>query len=270
MPEPQILISGIILGESPRWHDDRLWFADWGRNEVIAVDLNGRSEVMARVPSFPISFDWLPDGRLLCVSGRDALLMRSGPEGSLATFTDLSRVAAPPWNELVVDGRADVYVNNTGFDFPGGEFAPGSIVLINPDGSVRRVAGDVAFPNGMVVTPDNLTLILAESYSSRLTAFQIAPDGEPRRPSSVGRARRWRSRMESAWMRKVRSGTPMSRTSAVYVSARAARCSRRLRSTVAASPACSGAATTAPCSSLPPSGQTLPAPWAPARPRARS
>jgi sugar lactone lactonase YvrE len=185
MPEPQILMSGIVLGESPRWHDDRLWFADWGRNEVIAIDLNGHSEVMARVPSFPISIDWLPDGRMLCVSGRDALLMHPGPDGSLATFTDLSRIAPPPWNELVVDGRANVYVNNTGFDFPGAEFAPGSIVLITPDGSARRAAGDVAFPNGMVVTPDNRTLILAESYASRLTAFEIAPDG------SLGDRRVW-------------------------------------------------------------------------------
>jgi sugar lactone lactonase YvrE len=103
----------------------------------------------------------------------------------LATFTDLSRIAPPPWNELVVDGRANVYVNNTGFDFPGAEFAPGSIVLITPDGSARRAAGDVAFPNGMVVTPDNRTLILAESYASRLTAFEIAPDG------SLGDRRVW-------------------------------------------------------------------------------
>jgi sugar lactone lactonase YvrE len=176
-PELQILTTGIILGESPRWHGDRLWFADWGANEVVAVDLEGHTEVMLRVPSFPISFDWLPDGRLLSVSGRAGLLLRREPDGSLLTHADLRRLADPPWNELVIDGRANAYVNNTGFDFPNAEFAPGTLALVTPDGSARQVARDVAFPNGMVVTPDNRTLILAESYASRLTAFEIAADG---------------------------------------------------------------------------------------------
>ena len=69
MPELQTLMTGILFGESPRWHDDRLWFADWGTQEVVAVDLEGRSEVMLRVPSSPFSLDWLPDGRLVIISG---------------------------------------------------------------------------------------------------------------------------------------------------------------------------------------------------------
>ena len=76
-----------------------------------------------------------------------------------------------------MDGRGNAYINNTGFDFPGGEFATGIIALVTPDGSARQVADGVAFPNGMVVTPDNATLILAESYGKRLTAFDIAADG---------------------------------------------------------------------------------------------
>src|SRR3989442_11545069 len=65
----------------------------------------------------------------------------------------------------------------SGFDFPGGEFAPGIVALVTPDGSARQVADGVAFPNGMVVTPDNSTLIVAESYGNKLTAFDIAADG---------------------------------------------------------------------------------------------
>jgi sugar lactone lactonase YvrE len=177
VPEPQMLMTGIAFGESPRWHDGRLWFADWGAQELIAVDLEGRSEVVVRVPSFPFCVDWLPDGRLLIVSARDRLLLRREPDGSLATRADLSGLSDYPWNEIVVDGRGTAYVNNIGFEFPCGEFALGTVALLAPDGSVRQVADGVAFPNGMAVTPDNSTLIVAESYANKLTAFDIVEDG---------------------------------------------------------------------------------------------
>src|SRR3954464_15017568 len=181
LPQLQTLMTGIAFGESPRWHDDRLWFADWGAQEVVALDLDGTSEVAVRVrfPSFPMCIDWLPDGRLLIVSGRDGLLLRREPDGSLVTHADLSALAEKghPWNEIVVDGRGNAYVNNQGFDFPGGEFAPGTIAVLTPDGRARQVADGIAFPNGMAVTPDNSTLICAESYGKKLTAFDIAADG---------------------------------------------------------------------------------------------
>jgi sugar lactone lactonase YvrE len=177
VPELQTLMTDIMFGESPRWYGDRLWFADWGAQELIAVDLEGKSEVIVRIPSFPFCIDWLPDGRLLIVSARDRLLLRREPDGSLVTYTDLSNLSDHPWNDIVVDGRGNAYIGNIGFDFPGGEFAPGILALVTPDGSARQVADDVAFPNGLVVTPDNSTLILAESYGNRLTAFDIAADG---------------------------------------------------------------------------------------------
>src|ERR1700730_9584709 len=177
MSELHTLLTGLVFGESPRWHDDRLWFSDWGAQEVIAVDLDGRSEVITHIQSFPFCIDFLPDGRLLVVSARDRLLLRREPDGSFVTHVDLSSLSTSPWNEIVVDGRGNAYLNNIGFDFPGGEFAPGIIALVTQDGSARQVADGVAFPNGMVVTPDNSTLIVAESYANRLTAFDIAADG---------------------------------------------------------------------------------------------
>ena len=177
MPELQALMSGLAFPESPRWHGGRLWVSDWGAGEVIAVDLEGKTEVVVRHPSFPMCIDWLPDGRLLIVSSSDGLLLRREPDGSLVTHADLSALADHPWNDIVVDGRGNAYVNNTGFAFPGGEFAPGTIALATPDGSARQVADGVAFPNGMAVTPDNSTLIVAESYGNKLTAFDIADDG---------------------------------------------------------------------------------------------
>ena len=129
------------------------------------------------MPSSPFSIDWSPEGRLLIVSGPEGVLLRRESDGSLVTHADLSGLSDHPWNEIVVDGRGNAYVNNIGFEFPCGEFAPGTVALLAPDGSVRQVADGVAFPNGMAVTPDNSTLIVAESYANKLTAFDIAEDG---------------------------------------------------------------------------------------------
>ncbi len=181
MLELQTLLTDLAFGESPRWHDGRLWFADWGAQEIIAVNLEGKSEVIVKVsfPSFPMCFDWLPDGQLLIVSSRNGLLLRMESGGSLVTHADLSRLSEKghPWNEIVIDGRGNAYINNQGFDFPGGEFAPGTIALLTPDGTTRQVADSIAFPNGMAVTPDNSTLIVAESYGNKLTAFDIEASG---------------------------------------------------------------------------------------------
>jgi sugar lactone lactonase YvrE len=186
MPKPMVLMSGLSFGESTRWRDGRLWFADWGTREIIALSLDGKAEVVLRVPTAearqpggaiqgPFSIDWLPDGRLLIVAGRDRRLLRREPDGALVDHADVSDHG---WNEIVVDGRGAAYINGAGFDFTAGEaFVPGIIALVTPDGAVRRVADGIAFPNGMAITPDNKTLIIADSYGHKLTAFDIAADG---------------------------------------------------------------------------------------------
>src|SRR5256886_4149639 len=177
MSVPNVLLTGLAYGESPRWHDDRLWLSDMGAGEVVAVDLDGKSEVIATVPAMPMGTGWLPDGRMLIVSARDGRLLRREPDGSLATHADLSGLSRHPWSDMVVDGRGNAYIGNIGFDFPAGEVAPGIVALVTPEGSVRQVADGFAFANGLAVTPDNATLIVAESYANRLTAFDIAADG---------------------------------------------------------------------------------------------
>jgi sugar lactone lactonase YvrE len=173
-------LSGLAFPESPRWSDGRLWVCNWGAQEILAVGPEGGSDVVlpAPTPSLPFSVDWLDDGRMLILAGREGLLLRREPDGSLATYADLNGVCDRGWNEIVVDGRGNAYVNGPGFDMMAGEaFAPGAIALVTPDGVVRQVADGVAFPNGMAVTPDNATVIVAESYGRRLTAFAIAADG---------------------------------------------------------------------------------------------
>lgn len=180
------VLDGLAMGESPRWHDGRLWVADWGAQQIVALDTDGRAEViLPEVAPLPFSIDWQPDGRLLVICGREGLLKRQEPGGALATIADLKALSPYPWNEIVVDGRGNAYLNTIGFDFPGGDPRPGLVALVTPDGAVHQVADGVLFPNGMVVTPDERTLIVAESYGERLTAFDIDADG------GLSRRRTW-------------------------------------------------------------------------------
>jgi sugar lactone lactonase YvrE len=172
-----VLMDGIVFGESPRWRDGKLWFADWGAGRVYSVAADGTPTVEAEVNSFPMCIDFLPDGRLLIVSSADRQVLRREPDGSLVPHADLAPVSTKPWNDIVVDRLGNAYVNSIGFDFPGGEFAPGIVVLVTPDGTVTRVADGLAFPNGMAITADGSTLIVAESYAEQLTAYDIDDDG---------------------------------------------------------------------------------------------
>jgi sugar lactone lactonase YvrE len=183
-----ILLTGLAFGESPRWHDGRLWVSDWGAQEILAVDTAGNAEVAVKVgfPAFPMCIDWLPgdsasaSGRgssLLVVNSTAGLLLRRMPGGELATYADMSGIREHSWNDIVVDGRGNVYVNSAGIRSADGQFSPGIVVLVTPDGTVRQVADDLAFANGMAVTPDNQRLIVAESHGNALTAFDIAADG---------------------------------------------------------------------------------------------
>jgi sugar lactone lactonase YvrE len=174
--KPEIVLDGLVFGESPRWRGGRLWVSDWGANQVIRLDGDRGGEVVAEVASFPMCIDFLPDGRLLVVDSAQRRLLRREHDGGLVQHADLSGVSDKPWNDIVVDGQGRAYVDNIGFDFPGGDFAPGCVALVAADGSVRQVAEGLAFPNGMAITPDGRTLIVAESYAEQLTAYDIAPD----------------------------------------------------------------------------------------------
>ncbi|MEV6629950.1 SMP-30/gluconolactonase/LRE family protein [Actinoplanes sp. NPDC051470] len=172
-----VVLDGIVLGESVRWHGGRVWFADWVAGEVVEV-VDGKPRVAARVEGLPFCFDWLPDGRMVSTNGPHQRLLAIAPDGEQTTHADLTGAVAPhAWNDIAVDPRGHVFANNIGYDFPGGEPAPGLIAVITPAGEVRRVAGDLLFPNGMAVSPDGGTLVVAESHGERLTAFDITTEG---------------------------------------------------------------------------------------------
>ena len=177
----RVLLDGLGMGESPRWHEGRLWFSNWGTDEIVAVDLDGKAEVIGPGGGGAgWAVDWLPDRRML-ITGQE--LIRMEPDGSRSRHTDLSQIAPYGVSEITVDGRGHVYVNSINFDFAdfdqviaSGQ-APGKVLLVTPEGEAREVGDGLSFPNGMVVTPDNATLIVAESFARRLTAFDIGADG---------------------------------------------------------------------------------------------
>ena len=189
-----VLLDNLCFPEGPRWHEGRLWFSDMHDRKVIALDLEGRAEVIVEVPQRPSGLGWTPDGKLLIVSMLDRKLLRL--EGSrLVEVADLSAMAHCHTNDMVVDARGRAYVGNFGFDLheEGYEFRHAEIILVEPNGRARVVADELSFPNGTVIAPDGRTLIVGESFAARLTAYDIAADG------SLANRREWA---------KCESGTP--------------------------------------------------------------
>jgi sugar lactone lactonase YvrE len=195
--ETRVLLDGLAMVESPRWHQGRLWFPHWGTPEIVAVDLEGRAQVMARGPAgLGHSVGWLPDGRLLVTGDQ---LRRHERDGAVAVHADLDPLSRHGWSEMTIDGRGNIYVDSIGFDFDAemaervkdrSKSPTGVIALVTPDGKARKVADGIAFPNGMVITPDNRTLIVSESFTGRLLAFDVADDG------TLSRRRVW---AEGVW-----------------------------------------------------------------------
>lgn len=179
MPERRILLEGLCFPESPRWHECRLYFSDMRRdNRVVAVDLEGNAETICHIPGSPSGIGWLPDGRMIVVSMTETKILRLEPGGELVVHGDITAIARGPANDLVVDRIGRAYVGNFGFDmFAGAPSAPARLAMVHPSGFIRPVARDLAFPNGMVITPDGKTLIIAESAARQLTAFDIEVDG---------------------------------------------------------------------------------------------
>lgn len=172
-----LVAEGLAFPEAPRWHDGKLWFSDFYTHKVMCIGADGKPMDVAEVPAQPSGIGWLPDGRMLVVSMTDRRLMRQDA-GGLVLHADLSALASSHCNDMVVDRHGRAYVGNFGFDmFAQEEERPAELILVMPDGTACVVADQLQFPNGCVITPDERTLIVAETMGRRLTAFDIAEDG---------------------------------------------------------------------------------------------
>ena len=173
-----VVSSGHRFLEAPRWRDDRIWFSDFYAHVVYSAREDGSDlQVEAAVPQQPSGLGWLPDGRLLVVSMRDRKIMRREPDGTLAVHADLSGHATGHLNDMCVDADGRAYVGNFGFDLmSGAPVEPAALHRVDPDGTVTEVADDLWFPNGSAITPER-TLIVAETFGNRVSAFDITDDG---------------------------------------------------------------------------------------------
>jgi len=173
----EILVGGLTFPEAPRWRDGKLWFSDFYSQRVLTVDLAGHLETVVEVPQRPSGLGWRPDGTLLVVSMLDRRVLRVDA-GKTHVVADLSALATGPCNDMVVDAAGAAYVGNFGFDRHRGEAERTTcLARVDADGRITRVADDLHFPNGTVITPDGGTLIVAETLAHRLTAFDIGDDG---------------------------------------------------------------------------------------------
>ena len=171
------LLDGLCFGEGPRWHEGRLWLSDMHAHQVLAVSEDGQVETIVEVRNWPSGLGWLPNGDLLVVSMTDRRVLRYDGK-NLTTHADLSGLASYHCNDMVVATTGQAYVGNFGFDLQAkAEFKTAQLICVEPDGSARIVAEDLSFPNGSVITPDGKTLIVGETFGSRLTAFDILSDG---------------------------------------------------------------------------------------------
>ncbi len=173
-----IVAANLAFAEGPRWRNGMLWWSDMHGHQVSRL-AEGVTSSVCDVPTRPSGLGWLPDGRMLVVSMTDRRLLRLEPDGSLTLHADLSSLAPRRCNDMVVDGQGRAYVGNFGFELDDAEPPrPTVLIRVDPDGSARVVAEDLWFPNGMVLADERRTLIVAETYGARLTAFDVAENGD--------------------------------------------------------------------------------------------
>ncbi len=174
-----IVADGLGFGEGPRWHGGQLWWSDMHGHQVSRLDSSGTVQAVCEVPTRPSGLGWQPDGRMLVVSMTDKRVLRLEPEGTLAVHAELGALAPRRCNDMVVDGAGGAYVGNFGFELDSDEKPCGTVLIrVEPDGAARVVADDLWFPNGMVLLQGGRTLVVAETYAARLTAFDVAGNGD--------------------------------------------------------------------------------------------
>ena len=179
MPEPSVIFSDLRFPEGARWNEGQLWFSDMHTGQVFKSDPAGRTlhEVVV-VDDQPSGLGWLPDGSLLISCMLDRKVRRLDLEGAVTDFADVSMLTPSPINDLVTSTDGHTFLGGFGYDlYSGAAQQPGPIFSIAPDGAVTLAETDMKFPNGSVILPGTSTLVVAETWGARLTAFDIDDDG---------------------------------------------------------------------------------------------
>ena len=172
----QTLMDGLTFGEGPRWHEDKFYFSDFYSHKVYTLDLEGNHEVIVEVPNQPSGLGWMPDGTMLIVSMKDRKLL-SFRDKTLEERADLSGLAGFHCNDMVVDSKGNAYIGNFGFNtYEGEEVKSTNLILVRPGEEPCVAADNILFPNGTVITEDEKTLVVGETYAAKLTAFDINED----------------------------------------------------------------------------------------------
>lgn len=166
IPEP--LANGFCFGEGPRWFEGLLWFSDMLGEAVHTSTLSGSLTTLPLPGRSPSGLGFRPDGSLLIASSEDRQVLRYDGE-TVVPIADLSGLAPTNLGDMVVDDRGRAYIGSQAR-------SGGVIIRLDPDDTAHIVASDLDFPNGMVITDDRTTLIVAESVGRRLTAFTIDND----------------------------------------------------------------------------------------------
>jgi len=168
---PSVFADDFAFLEGPRWYDEELWISDMWGHKVHRITAGGDVSEVIDVPERPSGLGFMPDGTLLIVSMANRCIYRH-EQGSLVLHADLSATVRADINDMVVDDQGRAYVGNFGYDlFNDADPEDAELVLIEPDGAHRVVATGLMFPNGMVLTDNDTTLVVAETFGSRLTAF---------------------------------------------------------------------------------------------------
>ena len=175
------VLDDLVFGEGPRWHDDALWFSDMHDHRVVRTTIDGDSTTVVEIADDePSGLGWLPDGRLLVVAMETQRLLRVEADGTVVVHADLSAAARGSLNDMIVAADGTAYVGDMGVRIHelGAERRAGQTFRVAPDGAWSCAADDLRAPNGHILTDDGRTLIVAESGGMRLTAFDVAADGE--------------------------------------------------------------------------------------------
>jgi sugar lactone lactonase YvrE len=171
--------QGLRFSESPRWHDGRLWFLDIHDSRIKAASLDGQLETVVDLPFKPNSFGFRRDGSLLVGDAFQRQIHRWDGK-TLRRFVDVADLTRFCLSDGIIDTQDRMYVGDIGYNFFDPALEPVDtcvIVCVQPDGRAATVADGLRFPNGMVLTPDGRTLIVAETMGERLTAFDVRTDG---------------------------------------------------------------------------------------------